>query len=222
MKKFFYARISTKEQNEQRQLISAAALGLFKIDEEIYLDKLTGSNFDRRKYKEVVKQLREGDVLYVHELDRFGRDYTEIKDQIQEIEKKGVIIEFLDLPTIKTGDPLTDKLIRDQMINTLAYVAEKETEKRKKRQVEGIQAMPINADGKKYSLKTGRPTGRPPVVLPSNFESVYNRVKNKQLEFSEALKILEIKKTSYYKYAKILKESKMKDQMPGQTYLLVD
>lgn len=236
MKKIFYARTSTREQNEQRQIDAAKELGLSSIGRNVFLDKLTGNNFDRPAYHKMINKLQELSddnkdriaegkepdqiILYVHELDRFGRNYSEIKSQIAFIESLGIEIEFLDMPVIKTGDPLTDKLLRDQFINTLAYVAESETKRRKKRQAEGINSMPINEEGKKISSKTGNPIGRPKVTIPANFEKIYNRVQAKELTTVEAQKLLDIKKTTYFKYAKLLKESKMKGQMSEQTCLL--
>lgn len=238
MKKLFYARTSTKEQNEQRQLDAAKELGLTRIGKNVFLDKQTGTNFKRPQYEKLIEKLEdisednkeraaqgkeiEQVILYVHELDRFGRDYVMIKNQIAYVESLGVEIEFLDMPVIKTGDSLTDKLLRDQFINTLSYVAQKETEKRKTRQREGIDCMPKNKEGKRISAKTGNAMGRPKAVLPKDFEKIYTRVQAGELTTVEAQKLLDIKKTSYFKYAKILKESKMKDQMPGQTYLLAD
>lgn len=236
MKKLFYARTSTKEQSEQRQLDSAKELGMSSLGRNVFLDKLTGNNFNRPMYDKLIDKLQELSEdnkdrvaegkeaepirLYVHELDRFGRNYTEIKNQIAYIESLDVEIEFLDMPIIRTGDPLTDKLLRDQFINTLAYIAEAETKRRKKRQSEGIKSMPINDEGKKVSVKTGNPIGRPKASIPVDFERIYKRVQIGELTPSEAQKLLDIKKTTYFKYAKILKESKMKGQLPGQTYLL--
>jgi DNA invertase Pin-like site-specific DNA recombinase len=150
----FYGRVSTKEQNKARQLIKAQESGI--LEENIYVDEQTGTNFIRPKYKEMLNKFRKDDKLYVQKLDRFGRNYDEIKHQISEIEKNGVELEFLNMPVIKTGDLLTDKLLQDQFINTLSYVAQKEIEKRKKRQDEGIKIC--LATGK---TKTGKAYGRP-------------------------------------------------------------
>lgn len=223
MKKLFYARISTKEQSEERQKLSAVELGIDPNGRDFYLDKASGTNFKRPEYDRLIERLKDlaADgievVLYVHELDRFGRDYNMIKQQIATIESMGIKIRFMDVPIIETGDPATDQLLRDQFINTLAYVAQREMERRKKRQTEGIAAW-----RKTGKTKTGNTYGRPKVELPSNFESVYNRVQQGNMKASEAMKILEIKKSTYYKYVGILKESKQAGQMSGQTYLLTE
>lgn len=210
---FFYARVSTTSQNLGRQLVQAHELNITTEDKDLFIDKSTGTNFNRTGFIKLLDILTarntdgtKGDILYVAELDRFGRDYTEIKNNIAVIESLGVEIKFLDIPLIETDDSVTNKLLRDQFINTLSYVAEKETQKRKQRQAEGIAAMPINKNGKKVSSKTGREVGRPKAKIPSNFESVYERVESGAISNVEAMKILGIKKTTYYKYIKIMKE----------------
>lgn len=209
---FFYARVSTSSQNLGRQLVQAHELNITIENKDLFIDKSTGTNFNRTGFKKLLEILTarnsdgaKGDILYVAELDRFGRDYTEIKNNIALIESLGVEIKFLDIPLIETEDRVTNKLLRDQFINTLSYVAEKETLKRKQRQAEGIAAMPINDSGKRVSSKTGREVGRPKAKIPSDFKSVYERVKNGTISNVEAMKILDIKKTTYYKYIKIIK-----------------
>ncbi len=221
----FYARTSSKEQSVARQLEAAYKLGITQEGENLFIDKMTGTTFKRPSYELMKAKLRAGDKIFVHELDRFGRNYEEIKNQIVEIESKGVEIIFMDLPLVnhKSDDPLISKMLRDQCIMLLSFLAQRETENRKKRQREGLDAMKICATtGKRISEKTGNVMGRPAVKLPENFESIYNRVQKDELSTAEAMVLLGIKKTSYFKYAKILKQSKMKDQMPGQTYMLVD
>lgn len=202
----FYIRTSTKEQNEARQIEVAKEYGCDKVGENLFIDKQTGTNFNRPSFEAMKKAIRQGDTVYVHELDRFGRDFEEINRQIVEIESKGAKMCFLDMPVIETGDETTDKLLRSQFINTLAYVAQKETEKRKARQVQGIAMMPVDATGKKYSTKTGRSTGRPKAELPKDFVKYYKRVQAKEMTATEAMKLMDIKKTSYFKYVKMHKE----------------
>lgn len=202
----FYIRTSTKEQNEARQIEVAKEYGCIEYGKNLFVDKQTGTNFKRPSFEAMKNVIRKDDVIYVHELDRFGRDYTEIKNQIAEIEALGARIQFLDIPVIQTGDEATDKLLRDQFINTLSYVAQKETEKRKARQIQGISMMPVDETGKKYSMKTGRSTGRPKAEIPKDFPKYYKRVQGKKMTAKEAMKLMDIKKTSYFKYAKMYKE----------------
>ena len=210
---FFYARVSTTNQNLGRQLVQAHELNITTENEDLFIDKCTGTNFNRKGFNKLLDILTvrnidgaKGDILYIAELDRFGRDYIEIKHNIAIIEGLGVELNFLDIPLIQTEDNTTNKLLRDQFINTLSYVAEKETQKRKQRQAEGIAAMPVNEYGKKVSSKTGKEVGRPKVKIPNDFKTVYERVKEGVISNVEARKILGVKKTSYYKYIKILNE----------------
>lgn len=208
MKKIFYGRISTKEQNEARQIQSAIELNI-DLNNDFYLDKQTGNNFNRPKYQEMINKLKtyreiseEEITVYVHELDRFGRNYNEIKKQITEFDNLNIKLVFLDVPIIKTGDNATDRLLRDQFINTLAYVAEKETERRKKRQAEGIAEW--KRTGK---TKAGKKAyGRPKFEVPKDFVKYYEMTRKKTITNVEACKILDIKKATFYKYVKILKE----------------
>ena len=151
---FFYARISHSDQNLGRQLVEARKLGITNEGVNLFIDEQTGTNFDRTgfiKLKETLKARNldgpKGDILYIHELDRFGRNYDEIKNNIADIDKLGVKLVFLDMPVIQTGDEVTDKLLRDQFISTLSYVAQKETEKRRIRQRQGYDALERTSEG---------------------------------------------------------------------------
>lgn len=212
---FFYARVSTKEQNLGRQLERARELGITNEGVNLFIDQLTGTTFSRDGFLELKDTLRKrslggpaGDVLYVHELDRFGRDYDEIKSNIVDIEGYGVKIEFLDVPVIKTGDPTTDKLLRDQFISVLSYIAQKETEKRKERQRQGYEALAKTEDGRHIG-KNGRVVGRPKKEVPDNkeFGKYYKMLENKTLKASDVMKILGIKKTRFYEIKKQYEES---------------
>ena len=194
--KFYYARTSTKEQDLSRQLLQAKELGIEKENEDLFIDQLTGTNFNRKGFQELKSILKarnidgtKNDCLYVSELDRFGRNYDEVKTNIQDIEKLGVKIIFLDMPLIETGDEVTDKLLRDQFINTLSYVAQKETEKRKERQRQGYNALRKNEEGKMISNRTGKVVGRP---------KYYELMKNGTMKATEIMKIMGIKKSRFY------------------------
>lgn len=154
---FGYARVSSKEQNLGRQINTLREVGV--KDEFIFFDKVSGKNFDRPQYVLLKRMLRPHDNLYICELDRLGRDYTEIKAEIEEFHKNKINLYILDLPQLKTGDNLTDKLLFDMMLNLLSYVAEKERLKNKERREQGMD------NARKKGVKFGRPI----ISFPKNF-----------------------------------------------------
>lgn len=210
---FFYARVSTRFQNLGRQLEKARELKITREYIDLFIDECSGSNFNRAgfiKLKEVLRARSldgsNNDQLYVSELDRFGRSYDEVKRNISDIESYGVKIIFLDMPVIETGDSATDKLLRDQFINTLSYVAQKETEKRRERQRQGYEALKKTADGK-YISKDGHIVGRPKKEIPKDFPRYYQLMKEKQIKATDVMKILGIKKTRFYQIKKEYEQS---------------
>lgn len=155
-----YVRVSTKEQKEDRQLIALESCGM-KID-MIFMDKLSGKDFNRPAYLKLQKKLKEQDVLVVKSIDRLGRDYHEIIEQWRKITKeKGSDIVVLDMPLLDTrrGKDLVGTLIADIVLQLLSYVAQAERENIRQRQAEGIAA----ARGK------GIQFGRPRKALPKQF-----------------------------------------------------
>ena len=199
MRIYGYIRVSTKEQNEARQEQQLKAKGC----DLVLIDKSTGKDFDRPQYQLLKQVVREGDKVIFTELDRLGRSYDQIKKEIQEFDEKGVEVDFLDFPMPTTNDILINKMLRDQIINTLAYVAQKELEKNKARRSQGIEAMPIDEKtGKRISLKTGRATGRPKTEITPHFIEIYNRWKNKELTAVKAMEILGLKRNTFYRLVK--------------------
>lgn len=171
MARYFYARVSTKEQNLDRQYM-AAGDGY----DRIFADKESGKNFDRPAYKEMKSLLAKGDTVTVLSLDRLGRNYDEIGLEWAEISSMGVGIKVLDmdiLDTTKEND-LTGKLISDIVLKLMSYVAQIEREKILSRQRQGIDAMEI-VNGKHISAKTGRGFGVDPYEVPG-FDEAYERV----------------------------------------------
>lgn len=147
-----YVRVSTKDQNEDRQVIAMQEFGV--PDTDMIIEKLSGKDFDRPKYQWLIKRLREGDLLVIKSIDRLGRNYTEILDQWRIIvkEKKADIV-VLDMPLLdtRTGKDLTGTLIADIVLQLLSYVAETERESIRQRQREGIDAA------KQKGVQFGRP-----------------------------------------------------------------
>ena len=172
MSDFGYIRVSSKEQNEDRQLLAISEVGVEK--KNIYLDKQSGSDFNRPMYKKLVRKLRKDDVLYVKSIDRLGRNYEEILQQWRYLTKeKGIDIVVLDMPLLDTrrGKDLMGTFLSDIVLQLLSFVAENERINIKQRQAEGIAAA--KAKGVQF--------GRPPKPLPDNFACVYRRWKKGEI-----------------------------------------
>lgn len=148
-----YARVSTKEQNEIRQLFALKEAGV--LERNIYLDKQSGENFNRKNYKRLMRRLKADDILYIKSIDRLGRNYTEILEQWRHITIEiGANIMVIDMPLLNTGKEidLTGRLISDIVLQLLSYVAQTEREFIKQRQAEGIKAA------KARGVRFGRPS----------------------------------------------------------------
>lgn len=176
-----YARVSTRDQNEARQVEALKAAGI----SDIYIDKASGKDFDRPEYKRMMRKLKKGDTLFVLSLDRLGRDYTEIQDQWRMITRdKEVAICVLDMPLLDTrkGGDLLGRFIADLVLQILAYVAQTEREAIRKRQAEGI------ACAKARGVRFGR-TRR---ELPENFGEYVRHVDLKEISHGEAARALQM------------------------------
>ncbi len=169
---YAYVRVSTKEQNEDRQLISIGEMGV--LDNNIYTDRQSGKDFERPEYKKLVRKMKKDDLLYIKSIDRLGRNYNEILNEWQMLTKeKGVDIVVLDMPLLDTrrGKDLMGTFLSDIVLQVLSFVAENERENIRKRQAEGIAA----AKSKGISF------GRKLSPLPQNFYPVYTRWKNGEI-----------------------------------------
>lgn len=191
---FGYVRISSDDQNEARQIVKMRELG---IDERhIFIDKKSGKDFSRENYQAMITMIREGDTLYVSSIDRLGRNYNEILEQWALITKsKKADIVVLDMPLLDTRNhkDLTGTLIADIVLQLLSYVAQKERENIRTRQAEGIAIA--KAEGK-YK-------GRKPIdVNIEVFRRLYMDVKRKQRTVSSSIKILGIKRSTWYNLVK--------------------
>ena len=189
-----YARVSSKEQNEQRQMIALTEFGIAK--KNIYMDKQSGKNFDRPRYKRLVKKLRPGDLLVIQSIDRLGRNYGEILEQWRVITKeKRVDIVVLDIPLLDTraqGQDLTGTFIADLVLQILSYVAQTEREMIRKRQAEGIAAA--KARGVRF--------GRRPKEKPPEYPAVLKAWQSGELSARAAAKCLGITHQTFQSWAK--------------------
>lgn len=192
-KTFAYCRVSTNEQNEDRQVKAMLELGINERD--IFIDKCSGKNFERPQYQALKIQLRKGDVLVVKSIDRLGRNYKQICDEWREITNDiKANIKVLDMPLLDTTrtDGLIGEVISDIVLQLLSYVAEQERSFINQRQSEGI----------KNAKEKGVRFGKPPIEYPNNWNEVYAIWQNKEITAREAMKRLNLKPTSFYKLAK--------------------
>ncbi len=167
-----YIRVSAREQNEDRQLISMRKLSI--PPKNIFLDKQSGKDFDRPQYKRLIKKLKPDDLLYIKSIDRLGRNYGEILEQWRILTKERRIdIVVLDMPLLDTrrGKDLMGTFLSDIVLQVLSFAAENERSNIRQRQAEGIAAAKIR----------GVRFGRPPKPLPENYHSAYQRWKSGML-----------------------------------------
>jgi len=188
-----YVRVSSKDQNEDRQLIALAEYNL--SEKNIFMDKQSGKDFDRPEYKRLIKKLKKGDCLYVKSIDRLGRNYKEIMEQWQIITKnKGADIIVIDMPLLDTtkSKDLLGTFISDLVLQLLSFVSQNERENIKQRQAEGIAAA--KARGVKF--------GRPKAIMPNNFYEIHATWKKKQLTLKQAAKACNLPETTFFDMGK--------------------
>ena len=193
MKKIYgYIRVSTKDQNEDRQKI---ALAQFPVpSENIFMDKLSGKDFNRPQYKRLVKKLRKGDMLVIKSIDRLGRNYEEILNQWRIITKEKMAdVVVLDMPlldTRQTGRHLTGTFVADLVLQILSYVAQTERENIKQRQMEGIAAAKMR----------GVRFGRPRKNVPGDFYSIKLEWEDKKVSSREAARRLGVSQDTFLRW----------------------
>ena len=172
-----YIRVSSKDQNEDRQLIALHGKGV--KDDHIYIDKKSGKDFNHPQYKKLVKKLKPDDLLMIQSIDRLGRNYEKVQNQWRVLtKKKEVDICVIDMPLLDTrqGKDLMGIFIADLVLQILSFVAQNEREYIRKRQAEGIAAA--KAEGVKF--------GRKPIPLPENFYEVHQAWRSKKLTLKQA------------------------------------
>jgi DNA invertase Pin-like site-specific DNA recombinase len=193
VRKFGYIRVSSKDQNELRQLEAMKEIGIDERD--IFMDKQSGKDFKRVQYQLLKRILRKGDVLYIHSLDRFGRNKEEILQEWNDITKNiQADIVVLDMPLLDTTQ-FKDSLgtfIADLVLQILSWMAEDERNRIRKRQREGIDV----------AMKNGIAFGRPKSIITEDFKQVYHRWKTGEMTAVKAMKEIAVKKTTFYKLVK--------------------
>ncbi len=172
-----YVRVSSTDQNEDRQMIALREVGV--EEKSIFVAKQSGKDFNRPQYKRLMRKMKKDDLLYIKSIDRLGRNYEEILQQWRELTKdKGIDIVVLDMPLLDTrrGKDLMGTFLSDIVLQVLSFVAENERTNIRQRQAEGIAAA--KAKGVKF--------GRPPLPLPDNFYEVHKDWRGKKLTLKEA------------------------------------
>jgi len=197
---YAYLRVSTKEQNLNRQLDAIKQLNEYIDERDIYVDKVSGRDFNRPEWQALKRSIRPEDTLFVHSLDRLGRNKAQILEEWQWLMKNNIYIVVLDMPILDTRkykelDGVRE-LIFNLVLQVLSWLAEEERKKIKERQREGIDA----------ALRRGIKFGRPPVQKPKNFDTVYKQWKNGEITATKAMQILNLKRNTFYKLAKEQKE----------------
>ena len=188
-KVYGYVRVSTREQNEARQMNAIKEMGV--PDENIYIDKQSGKDFDRPQYQRLLRKLDKNSVLYVKSIDRLGRSYTDLIRQWRVItEDKGADIVIIDMPLLDTRREknLLGTLISDIVLTVFSYVAANERMNIRQRQAEGIAAA--KARGVKF--------GRPPRPFPENFYEIYNQWREKKLTLEQAAAACHLPQSTFY------------------------
>ena len=194
---YFYARVSTKEQNLDRQLEAAKA---YKNIDRVFSDKMSGKDFDRPEYIEMRSIVKSGDEVIIKELDRLGRDKEGIKEEIRWYKEQGVTLRILDVPTTLIdfqGQDWIADMVNNILIEVLGAIAQNEREKTRRRQREGIDAMRV-VDGKKVSAKKGSTYGRKPIALKGDFEKFLKKQKDGEMTVAECCKELGISRRTWY------------------------
>ncbi len=196
---YYYARVSSKEQNLDRQIEAFLALGA--EERQIITDKKSGKNLEREGYQALKNvMLRQGDTLVIKSLDRLSRNKTDIKNELQYFKEHGIRLKVIDLPTtmmnLPEGQEWVFEMVNNILIEVLGTIAEQERETIRKRQAEGIEA----------ARKNGKKLGRPAITFPQNWEQVYELWKQGEITAKVAMERTNTKRTSFYKLVKMTQE----------------
>lgn len=182
-----YIRVSSRDQNEDRQMDALQSLVAKK---NIYIDKQSGKDFDRPQYKKLVKKLKKDNLLYIKSIDRLGRNYSEIQDQWRYLTKeKGVDIVVLDMPDTRRGKDLMGTFLSDIVLQVLSFAAENERSNIRQRQAEGIAAA--KARGVRF--------GRPQIQLPDHFGQIVAAWERGEITIHEVIRQCDMSEATFYR-----------------------
>ena len=191
-----YARVSTINQHLDRQIDELHKVGL--LDSQIFTDKESGKDFDRKNYKKLVRRLKQGDCLFIKSIDRLGRNYNMVLDEWRFLTKeKGIDIVVIDMPLLDArieGKNLVGKFIADVVLQVLSFVAENEREAMRQRQSEGI----------KMAKARGVRFGRPSVAIPNNFIEIINQYKRGKITSKKAIEMSGLTRGTFYRKLQLL------------------
>lgn len=193
---YYYARVSSKEQNLDRQIDAFLALGA--TEREIITDKESGKDLNRNGYQALKNTiLRRGDTLVVKSLDRLSRNKHDIKNELQYFKDSGIRVKIIDLPTtmldLPNGQEWVFDMVNNILIEVLGTIAEQERETIRKRQADGIET----------AKKKGKQLGRPALTFPKNWNEVYHSWKKGEVTAKAAMELTQTKRTSFYKLVNI-------------------
>ena len=196
--KYYYARVSTREQNLDRQTKAAEEQGV----DRIFADKASGKNLDRAEYQKMKRLLKEGDDVYFLELSRLGRNMNDVREEIQWFDRHGINWHSADIPTSMVdfnGQEWVRRMVNNLTLEIMGTFAEQEREKILERQRQGYEAMPV-VNGKKYSKKTGRFCGRPEKEI--DISKYFSKQKKGVMTVDECCKELGIGRSTWYNRVK--------------------
>ena len=185
-----YVRVSSTDQNEDRQMIALHQVGV--EDKYIFMDKQSGKDFERLQYKKMVKKMRQGDLLYVLSIDRLGRNYDEIQHQWRILTKEiGIDVCVIDMPLLDTrrSKDLLGTFVADLVLQVLSFAAHNERDNIRKRQAEGIAAAKAR----------GVHMGRPSKKVPDDFPEIVKQWEKKRITIQEAIQHCDMCETTFYK-----------------------
>lgn len=198
IKEYGYVRVSSRDQNEDRQMDALQTLVVMK---NIFVDRQSGRDFERPQYKRLVKKLKKDDLLYIKSIDRLGKNYTEIQEQWRFLTKeKGVDIVVLDMPLLDTrrGKDLMGTFLSDIVLQVLSFAAENERMNIRQRQAEGIAAA--KARGVRF--------GRPQIAMPECFEKTVRLWEQKEITVKEAVQRCGVSEATFYRRLREYREKR--------------